>query len=229
MDEIDAALITIDGAVALIRERTGIEAWLRSEGLMAQPHAINGFKPKTPKAIYNAKEYSYTDESGMLLYQVIRLEPKDFRQRRPDGNGSWIWSLGETRRVLYRLPQLRPAIESAETIYIVEGEKDADALGELGLTATTNAGGAKKWRLEYAETLRGADVVIVGDNDQAGRDHVTQVASSLRGVASRVRVLDLAVAWPECPDISDWLAVGHTVVELDVAYRRFAGFHSGGA
>jgi hypothetical protein len=149
------------GVLDLIR-RHGYEqpeAWLRSEGLMAQPHAIDGFKPQTPKASYNAKEYSYADESGMLLYQVIRLEPKDFRQRRPDGNGGWIWSLGGTRRVLYRLPRLRSAIERAETIYIVEGEKDADALGEFGLTATTNAGGANKWRLEYAETLRGADVV----------------------------------------------------------------------
>ena len=208
------------GVLDLIR-RQGYEqpeAWLHSEGLMAQPHAINGIEPKTPKAVYGAKEYPYTDGSGKLLYQVIRLEPKDFRQRRPDGKGGWIWSLGETRRVLDQLPQLRSAIERSETIYIVEGEKDADALGEFGLTATTNAGGANKWRPEYAETLRGADVVVVGDNDQAGRDHVTQVASSLGGVARRVRVLDLAVAWPECPpkgDISDWLAAGHTVAELE--------------
>ena len=208
------------GVLDLIR-RQGYEqpeAWLRSEGLMAQPLAINSFAPKIVKASYNAKEFSYADESGKLLYQVVRREPKHFTQRRPNGNGGWIWSLGGTRRVLYRLPQLRPAIERAETIYIVEGEKDADALGEFGLTATTNAGGANKWRVEYAEALRGADVVIIGDNDQAGRDHVTQVASSLSGVASRVRVLDLAAAWPECPlkgDISDWLAAGHTVVELD--------------
>lgn len=173
------------------------EGWLQSEAL--GPRVISASQPTTPKPVYGAKEYSYTDEGEKLLYQVIRLEPKDFRQRRPDGNGGWIWSLGGIRRVLYRLPQLRTSIERGETIYIVEGEKDADALCELGLTATTNAGGANKWRSEYAETLSGADVIIVGDNDQAGRDHVALVASSLAGIARRVRVLDIAAAWPACP------------------------------
>src|SRR6476620_10954754 len=32
-------------------------------------------------------EYDYVDEAGELLYQVVRFQPKDFRQRRPDGNG----------------------------------------------------------------------------------------------------------------------------------------------
>src|SRR5262249_45750248 len=112
-----------------------------------------------------------------LLFQVVRFEPKDFRQRRPDGNGGWTWSLGETRRVLYRLPQIATAIRRGEAVYIVEGEKDAHTLGERGLTATTNPGGANKWRPDYADPLRGADVVIIGDNDQAGRDHVAKVAS----------------------------------------------------
>ena len=36
-------------------------------------------------------EYSYSDESGRMLYQVVRFEPKSFRQRRPDGRGGWVW------------------------------------------------------------------------------------------------------------------------------------------
>src|SRR5262249_5324349 len=31
--------------------------------------------------------YDYTDADGRLLYQVVRLDPKDFRQRRPDPDG----------------------------------------------------------------------------------------------------------------------------------------------
>jgi hypothetical protein len=50
--------------------------------------------------------YDYADADGALLYQVLRLEPKSFRQRRPDGNGGWIWSLGDIRRVPYRWPEL---------------------------------------------------------------------------------------------------------------------------
>src|SRR5262245_54489201 len=44
-------------------------------------------------------EYDYTDEHGDLLYQVVRFDPKDFRQRYPNGNGGWIWRKHE-RQVL---------------------------------------------------------------------------------------------------------------------------------
>jgi putative DNA primase/helicase len=97
--------------------------------------------------------YPYTDEFGAPLYEVVRLEPKDFRQRRATKTG-WTWKLGDVRRVLYRLPHLR-----VETVYKVEGEKDADRLTNLKLPATTNAGGASsKWRPEYTQQLKGAGV-----------------------------------------------------------------------
>ena len=83
-------------------------------------------------------EYDYTDEQGALLFQVVRYLPKEFRQRRPDGRGGWTWNVNDVRRVLYRLP----ALQKQKTVFVVEGEKDADTLAELGLTATTNAGGA---------------------------------------------------------------------------------------
>ena len=82
--------------------------------------------------------YDYTDEGGTPLYQVCRLAPKDFRQRRPNGAGGWTWSTKGVRRVLYRLPDL----QRQPVVYIVEGEKDVDALRKLGLAATTNASGA---------------------------------------------------------------------------------------
>jgi putative DNA primase/helicase len=86
-------------------------------------------------------EYDYLDETGKLLYQVVRFEPKDFRQRRPDGAGGWEWSLKGTPRVLYRLPRVLEAVERREDIMVVEGEKDVDALEKLGIAATTNPGG----------------------------------------------------------------------------------------
>ncbi len=78
--------------------------------------------------------YRYTDENGQHLYDVVRFEPKDFRQRAADGT----WSIKNIRRVLYRLPELKGKAK----VFITEGEKDADALWALGLPATTNAGGA---------------------------------------------------------------------------------------
>ncbi len=72
--------------------------------------------------------YDYTDEDGTLLYQVERLDPKAFRQRKPDGNGGYVWKLDGVRRVLYRLPGLLEAVACGKPIFIVEGEKEAHAL-----------------------------------------------------------------------------------------------------
>src|SRR5262249_16941086 len=92
-------------------------AWLAEPGLInGPPGPSDRNKPRIIAA------YDYVNERGDLLFQVVRLHPKGFRQRRPDGNGGWIWSLGETRRVLYRLRELRVAIDFDEVIYIVEGE-----------------------------------------------------------------------------------------------------------
>jgi 5S rRNA maturation endonuclease (ribonuclease M5) len=137
-------------------------------------------------------EYPYVDEAGETLFVVERLFPKTFRQKRPDGNGGWIRNRKGVRPVLYRLPQVLDAIGRGETLYVVEGEKDVAALERLGLTATTNAGGAGKWRDEYAETLRGADVVVVADRDDAGRIHAQAVAHSLSDVAASVKVVEPA-------------------------------------
>ncbi len=158
--------------------------------------------------------YSYVDGDGVLLFQVVRRRPKDFRQRRPDGQGGWHWSLGDVRRVPYRLPELIDGIAAERTIWIVEGEKDADRLTTLGLCATTNPGGAGKWRPEYSGALRGARVVILPDADDAGRAHAQAVARALHGVAAEVRVLALPDL-PQRGDVSDWLDAGGDREELE--------------
>jgi hypothetical protein len=193
--------------------------WLRDHGLIrGTPGEArkNGKGGATPFTI--VETYDYMDESSALLFQVVRVAPKGFRQRRPNGKGGWSWSLGKTRRVLYRLPEVRDAVASGRLVLVVEGEKDTDKLRRLGFTATCNVGGANKWRTEYTESLRDVDVVIIGDNDDAGRAHVAHVASSLHGVARRVRALNLPQAWPECPakgDISDWIEAGGTAEALN--------------
>ena len=151
--------------------------------------------------------YDYVDEHGALLYQAVRYEPKTFKQRRPDGRGGWVWKLGKTRRVLYRLPQVIAAVAAGETIWVVEGEKDVHALMAVGLCATTNAMGAGSWGSSYATTLRGAHVVIVQDRDETGRAHARKVYASLLGVAESVRIVEAA----EGKDASDHLAAGLTV------------------
>ncbi len=155
-------------------------------------------------------EYPYTDEHGGLLFVVERQPGKRFRQRRPDGRGGWTWRLGDVRRVLYRLPEVIEAVAAGRTVYVVEGEKDVAAAELVGATATCNAGGAGKWRDDYAETLAGAHVIVVSDRDEPGRKHATRVASSLAGKAASVRVMVAATG----KDLADHLAAGHTLDEL---------------
>jgi len=112
-----------------------------------------------------AAAYDYTDEAGNLLFQAVRFEPKDFRQRRPDGNGGWTWNLKGMEPVLYRLPEVLRSVEAGKAVFLVEGEKDADRLAALGFAATTSPMGAGKWRNSYAETLAGSKVVIIPDNE----------------------------------------------------------------
>ncbi len=159
------------------------------------------------------KIYDYRDESGKLLYQAVRYEPKDFRLRQPDGHDGWIWNLQGARRVLYRLQELLQA-NPADWVFIVEGEKDVDRLYDEGLVATTCAMGASKWDGNYSEFLNDrAFVAIIPDNDGAGRRHAKQIAESLASVGVKARILELP-GLPEKGDVSDWLNAGGSKEEL---------------
>jgi hypothetical protein len=110
--------------------------------------------------------YDYADEHGELLYQAVRYDPKDFRQRRPVGSG-WNWSIKGVRRVIYRMAEVMQAVADGQTIYICEGEKDVENARALGLVATCNAMGAdngtgNKWLPEFGDVFAGADVVVTG-------------------------------------------------------------------
>jgi putative DNA primase/helicase len=167
-------------------------------------------RPDRPTILH---AYNYRDKVGQLVYQTVRYEPKDFRQRRPDGQGGWIWDLRGVERVPYRLPELLAAVAAGETIFVCEGEKDVEAVRRCGAPATCNVGGAKKWRPEYNHYFHGADVVIVADRDDAGRAHARQVAGSLRGVAAQVRIVEAT----QGKDVSDHLAAGRTLEDLVLA------------
>ena len=112
--------------------------------------------------------------------------------------------------MLFRLPRVIAAIKAGEPIYVAEGEKDVIALERAGVTATCNSGGAGKWRPEHTEALRGAEVVVVADQDDPGRKHADQVAAALNGVARSVRVVEPI----EGKDASDHLAAGYGLDEF---------------
>lgn len=173
--------------------------------------------------------YDYQDADGKLLYQKVRYEPKDFRNRQPDGkSGEWIWNLKGVKEVPFRLPRIKEAIEKGHAVWIVEGEKDVLSLEQLGMTATCNTHGASqdsakpKWTLVHSQWLMGAkEVVIIPDNDDAGRAHAKAIADSLP--QNFVKILSLP-GLPDKGDVSDWLSRGGTkdqLIELAGNAKRY--------
>lgn len=163
--------------------------------------------------------YDYTDERGKLLYQVLRKHGKKFVQRRPDPSGGWIWNLKGTRPAPYRLREL---IDS-KFVAVVEGEKDANNLHRIGITATCNNGGAGKFSPDLAKWFTGKSIAILPDFDAPGRDHALKVAELLLPVAAAVKIIELP-GLPPKGDVSDWLAAGGTIELLREMFRKAPSF-----
>jgi hypothetical protein len=175
------------------------------------PHSTgNKSKTKSKKKAWGriVATYNYCDATGKLLYQSVRYaEPKNFLQRKPDGKGGWIYKNifkgeGCVVRVLYRWPELLKFPDAP--VFVCEGEKDTDRVRSLDLSplATTVAG--QHWTPELADALKGRDVYILEDNDQAGREKSSELACLLFGKAKSIRIVALS-GLPEKGDVSDWL------------------------
>ena len=161
--------------------------------------------------------YTYHDAHGNLLFQVVRASgpKKAFFQRRPHPTepGKWLNDMKGILPVLYHLPEILKAIPTGVTIYLVEGEKDVETLRMHGLTGTCNPMGAGKWLDQYSQALKDATVILLPDNDAAGRAHADLVTTRLAGYVHSLRRLDLP-GLPDAGDVTDWLQAGHTIEEL---------------
>ncbi|MHC1744034.1 MAG: DUF3987 domain-containing protein [Syntrophobacteraceae bacterium] len=181
--------------------------------------------PSSVSAGEMVAQYDYVDESGNLLFQVVRMEPKAFRQRRRGAVDEWIWNLDGVRRALYRLPE----VIAAQSVVICEGEKDVDNLRPYlpsDWAATTAPGGAGKWNPDYSRVLVGKDVVVIPDNDNPGLLHLKLVATALKGCVRSLRVVFLdnveSLSMP-VKDISDYLGALPTDGERGRVVRSLLG------
>lgn len=169
--------------------------------------------------------WDYHDESGRLLYQVLRFNlpggRKRISQRKPDVGGGWSYEMDAgqpVRRVLYRLPDVLRAVSVA----ITEGEKDCDLLrpyimcqneGYSGAAVTTNPGGAGKWRDNYSVYFAGKEAVIFADKDEPGRKHAQQVALSLWPYTHRIKIIEVPDPYH---DVGDYVGAVKDGKEEDV-------------
>lgn len=205
-------------------DKAGAFRWLEDEGLKP----VSTLPTPSPARQRQSIFYDYQDRNGAVVFRVERRGKgavPPFLQHGPDGRGGFHAAQGcmqGVRRVPYRLPELLAS--SPDTIvYLCEGEKDADRLASLGLIATTNPGGAGKFTADLAAHLRGRRVVLLEDNDPAGRNHVQLAEKALAGIAGATTVLKLD-GLPAKGDVSDWLDAGNSVDELQAqAERLLAG------
>jgi len=179
-------------------------------GFDSLTYSQNGREGKVTPPVIEAV-YKYVSAEG-VPWEVVRTKPKGFHQRRPDGKGGYIRNIRGLTPTLYHQDDIVKAIAKGDPVYVVEGEKDCNNLWEIGVVATTNPMGAGKWRDSYSDTLRGADIVIIPDNDEPGYQHALKVASSCHGKAKRIRLLELP---GNSKDISHWLEAGHTREEFN--------------
>ena len=189
-------------------------AGLRMTDLFRESNPVVPLTPVlTSRSASSQTVYTYRSLDGSVAGEVVRGPGKRFRQRRPDGDGGWEWKAPVTP-ILYQWPEL--VAQPDKPVWVVEGEKDTDRLCALGLRATTNAAGAGKWRAAHTSALFDLSppaVYVIPDHDVPGQRHAFSVTDSLTTAGLAAAIVPLPDS-PDHGDVSDWLAEGHTVAEL---------------
>lgn len=165
--------------------------------------------------------HDYLDEHGGHVGSVIRwqLSPTD-KEIRPTSLHADGWRrehMPEPRPLLDR----RTIVETAGMVYVVEGEKSFDAATGLGFVATTSAGGANAASKSDWSPLAGREVVILPDNDDAGRKYAADVAAILHELdpPATVRVVELD-GLDEGGDVADLVEACHGDDELQALRQK---------
>ncbi len=189
--------------------QAAITTALRERGFWPAPSQARKAASITPAR--QIAIYTYRRASGEIAHETIRYEPKSFRQRAPSPSGGYTWSLKGVDTVLYNLPAV---LASAGPIWLVEGEKDADALISLGATATTAPMGAGKWAPQYTAQLQGKTIRIIPDNDAPGRAGAEHISAELTKAGIQNSIVHLPLA-TKGADVSDYMASGGTLNSLE--------------
>ena len=175
-------------------------------------------------------KWDYVGTDGQLLACVYRYDTPTGKQYRPWDARARAMRMPEPRP-LYNLP----AVAASEAVVLVEGEKCADALMQLGIVATTAMGGAAAAidKTDWAP-LAGKTVAVWPDHDEAGARYADAVIPKLIHTGAKVRRVsvpedkpkkwDAADAVAEDFDVEGLLRSSHTVANtaqsLDITHWR---------
>ena len=163
--------------------------------------ASNQYEKLLADGYAETARYHYLNADGTCRYYVVRMfnqktGKKEFVQGH-DGR----WGITGVEPILYNLPSIIPA----DTVIVVEGEKDVETLREIGspYPGTTNSGGAEKWKEGFRSYFAGKRVYIVADNDVAGNKHAYTVAQHLHGTAREIRICTVSAL--QKGDVTDYI------------------------
>lgn len=198
-----------DGKPVIIKCHAGCSrnAILASLGMEDHPQkeALPSKKPNVA--------YPYYTVDGKYLAEKVRgyddSGKHTTRWRRRNGKGGFISGRVKGELYLYGLPNLKN-MRDGDTVYIAEGEKDAETLRKHGLVAVSGPDGAghDKFPQEAVKWFAKKKVVIFQDNDEVGKAFAQEEAAAVSKVAESVKLIDLQALWPDIPehaDISDYL------------------------
>ncbi len=164
--------------------------------------------------------WSYEDATGDPVGMVVRWDTDSGKDIRPVSKTVKGWIIGgmPQPRPLYRLPELLARPD--ERAYVCEGEKAADAAASIGLLATTSPHGCESAMTSDWTPLAGREVVMLPDQDDAGRGYAKDVTSILLKLEppATVKIVELPCLLPK-GDIYDWLEI-HDAVEPDALRER---------
>lgn len=163
--------------------------------LMDKPDPLANIRP-IPRNILE-QEWVYTDEDKQPVFVKSRFRLADggktYRLHKLDAQGRKQPTLGDARIVPYNLPALLDAKTAGRNIFLVEGEKAADAIKSIGMIATTAHTGAGSWPEAITEYFAGAQVIIVPDNDIAGWGYAHKAAEAILPIVKSLKVVDLGL------------------------------------
>ena len=163
--------------------------------LEERPDPLANIKPLP--VIQFDDEWEYQDENRTTVFVKQRLKigesGKTYRLYKIDADGRRSTTLGDARIVPYNLPAMLDAKSAGRIIYLVEGEKAADALQWIGVTATTAHTGAGSWPEAITEYFAGANVVILPDNDLPGWRYAQKAVDAIFPIAKNIKVVDLGL------------------------------------
>lgn len=167
--------------------------------------------------------YPYVSLNGSYAFHKIRLEGKKILYGRIENN-RFSYGLPRNKpRKSYRaiygdLKAIQKAITEDRAIYITEGEKDTITMVKQGYVSFTY-GSCADWQKEFAELVKGADVVILADNDVPGIQVAKCILSDVMGIAKTARII---VPMPDIPkaDITDYFEAGHSKEEFEQLLKQ---------